>query len=207
MDSGDPQRSVPLFCLFLGTWTVLRGKCLRFWEGLCRPGCRPPWNPTQACLKPCSLSELAIHGTANPSSSHSHGPVQCGPVDGVCALSQTMEAGGEGNRSAVRAPVSASGCSCVFPQVNFKTSPNSSSSSEEPCTPATCVAPLWVRKSWERTGCRILSLSQPLCRLHSGIPASRHPDLDFILTVVSYGCCTQARPLHPGWTTAPSLLP
>lgn len=92
-----------------------------------------------------------------------------------------------------QASVSVSDCSCGFPQVNFKTSPNSSTSSEEPCTPATCVVlrRLWVRGSWERTGCRILSLSQPLCRLHFGIRPSPHPDLNFTLTIVSYGCCSK----------------
>lgn len=86
-----------------------------------------------------SMGQLILLPFHGAQSEHSHGPAQCGSTDRVCALSQTTEAGWEGNGRAMRAPVSVSDCSCVFPQVNFKTSPNSSTSSEEHCTPATCV--------------------------------------------------------------------
>lgn len=150
--------------------------------------------------------ELAIHGTANPSSfpwCSVRAFTQSSPVwlhGWVCALSQTTEAEGEGDSHAIRASGSVTDCSCVFPQVNFKTSPNSSSSSEEPCTPATCIMlrPLWVRRSWKRTGDRILSLSQSLCRLHSGNLPSPHLDLNFILTIVELWVLQQAGPLYPG---------
>lgn len=48
-----------------------------------------------------------------------------------------MEGGGQQSNASVY--VSVSGCSCGFPQMNFKTSPNSSSSSEDPSAPALCI--------------------------------------------------------------------
>lgn len=102
-----------------------------------------------------SMGQLIPLPFCGVQSAHSHGPVWDGSADGVCALSQILEAGWEGEHNgAMQVCVPVSGCSCVSPQVSFKTSPNSSASSEEPSTPAMCVVlekPLWVgRRNWKR---------------------------------------------------------